>query len=390
MKKHLFILLANTVLPLLLFAQEPFQITHGPYLQALDETSVSILWTTNRTGISWLELAPDDGTHFYRTERPKYYATDQGFKTKDTLHHIRVEGLQPGKTYRYRAFSQEVLSHDWHTVQYGRIAATQVYQKEPLRFKTADPNATSTTFAIIQDIHEKNDIMKQLLSQIDFSNNDLVIFNGDMAGFFLSQQQMFKSFMDTAIEIFASQYPMYYSRGNHETRGPFADKFRDYFPSKSGELYYLLRRGPVCFVILDSGEDKPDSDIEYSGLANFDAYRTKQAEWLKDALKQPEYVNAPYKVVICHIPPFESWHGAADIAMKFVPLLNEAKAQVMLSGHLHRNIKVHSNPESHLFPVLAVSNTTILKAKADDKELLLEIFDLEGNKLDSMSFSPQQ
>lgn len=385
MTKHLLTLLFSFVLPLLLFAQEKFQITHGPYLQALDETGVSIVWTTNKTAISWVELAPEDGSHFYRTERPKYFATDQGFKVKDTLHHVRLEGLQPGTTYRYRAFSQEVKSHQWVTVEYGRIAATQVYRQEPLRFTTADPNAKTTTFAMINDIHAKNDMMKKLLSQVDFVKNDLVIFNGDMDNQFMSEKQTFESFMDTAIELFASQYPMYYARGNHETRGPFADKFKHYFPSKTGKLYYLLRRGPVCFVVLDSGEDKPDSDIEYSGIVNFDEYRTKQAEWLKEALKRPEYVHAPYKVVICHIPPFESWHGANEVIQKFVPILNEGGAQIMLSGHLHRHINAAANDKTHKFPVLVNPNTGILKAKADDKQLLIEIFDLEGKKIDEMS-----
>ncbi|HMR19722.1 MAG TPA: metallophosphoesterase family protein [Sphingobacterium sp.] len=382
-------LLFATVLPVLLFAQERFQITHGPYLQALDETSVSIIWTTNRIGISWVELAPEDGSHFYRTERPKYFATDQGFKIKDTLHHVRIDGLQPGTTYRYRVFSQEVLSHQWVTVEYGRVAATQVYRNAPLSFTTANPNAKTTTFAMINDIHDKNDVMKKLLAQVDFKNNDLILFNGDMASHFLSEQKMFEGFMDTAVELFASQYPMYYARGNHETRGPFAEKFKHYFPSKSGELYYLLRRGPVCFVVLDSGEDKPDSDIEYSGLADFDVYRTQQAAWLKEALKRPEYVDAPYKVVICHIPPFESWHGAADVTEKFVPLLNEAGAQIMLSGHLHRHVNAPANPNTHAFPVLVNPNTGILKAKADDTQLLIEIFDTEGKKIDSINIKPK-
>lgn len=378
----------SIIVPVLLFGQERFRITHGPYLQALDETGVTILWTTNKTAISWVELAPEDDTHFYRTERPKYFAVDQGFKTKDTLHHVRIDGLQPGTTYRYRVYSQEVLSHEWHTVEYGRIAATQVYRNEPLRFTTTDPNANTTTFAVIQDIHEKNDVMRKLLGQVDFDKNDLVFFNGDMAGFLLSQKQMFESFMDTAVELFASQHPLHYARGNHETRGPFADKFKYYFPSKSGELYYLLRRGPICFVVLDSGEDKPDSDIEYSGLADFDAYRTKQADWLKEALKRPEYLHAPYKVVICHIPPFESWHGAGEVIEKFVPLLNEAGAQIMLSGHLHRNINTPANSNTHKFPVLVVSNTAILKGSADDKQLKLEVYDMEGKKIDSMTLLP--
>lgn len=120
-------LLFSTVFPVLLFAQERFQITHGLYLQALDETGVSIVWTTNKTAISWVELAPEDGSHFYPKERPKYFASAHGFKTNGTEHHVRLEGPQPGTNYRYRTFSQEVKSNEWVNVEYGRVAATQVF-----------------------------------------------------------------------------------------------------------------------------------------------------------------------------------------------------------------------------------------------------------------------
>src|SRR3546814_1023557 len=117
----------------------------------------------------------------------------------------------------------------------------------------------------------------------------------------LNETQLFAHYMDTATALFASETPMYYARGNHETRGTFANSFPNYFPTTSGQLYYLFRRGPVCFVVLVCGEDKPDSDIEYSGIVNMDAYRTQQAEWLKAALQQTEYRDAHYKVLIRHM-----------------------------------------------------------------------------------------
>ena len=33
-------------------------------------------------------------------------------------------------------------------------------------------------------------------------------------------------------------------------------------------LYYAFRQGPVYCIVLDTGEDKPDSDIEYAGIPN--------------------------------------------------------------------------------------------------------------------------
>lgn len=377
-----------SVLPLFLFAQGNFQITHQPYLQALDETSVSILWTTNRVGVSWVELAPDDGSHFYQKERPKYFAARHGIKAKDTLHQVRISGLQPGTTYRYRVFSQEVKNHEWVAVEYGRVASTQVYRTEPLRFTTVDPNATAATFAVVNDIHGNNALLQSLLGQVDFADNDLVFFNGDMASHLLDESQMFEAFMDTATLLFASEHPMYYARGNHETRGTLADRFGDYFPSPSGDPYYMMRRGPVCFVVLDGGEDKPDSDIEYSGLAVFDEYRSQQMAWLEKALASPEYMEAAYKVVICHMPPFGGWHGAVEIAEKFVPLLNQAGVDIMLSGHLHRHVNRPADPATHAFPVLVNANTSIVKASADSQRLQIDVVGQDGKIIDSITIYP--
>jgi len=372
------------------FAQAQFTITHGPYLQALHETGATIVWTTSKDAIGWVELAPDDSSHFYLKERPKHFASSHGFKDVSRLHKVVLQGLQPGVKYRYRVYSQEVTSHVGTDVKYGEIAATQVYRKAPLTFTTSRPDQQEVSFAVINDIHGRNEVMKSLLGQLDWKQTDLVFFNGDMANDLRSEEQLFAHYMDTATALFASEVPMYYARGNHETRGNFASTFPDYFPTTSGHLYYLFRRGPICFVVLDCGEDKPDSDIEYSGIVNMDAYRTQQAEWLKAALERPEYKEAPYKVVICHMPPFGGWHGEEEIATKFVPLLNAAGAQVMLSGHLHRHIKREAQPGAHSFPVLVNSNNNMLKATADGQQLRIEVLDPSGKTVDSITLRPSR
>ena len=79
-------------------------------------------------------------------------------------------------------------------------------------------------------------------------------------------------------------------------------------------------------------EDKPDSDIEYSAIADFDEYRTQQAEWLKEALKSDDYVTAPYKVVIGHIPPFGGWHGEKEVAENKVAIRRQGKGDAGVKG----------------------------------------------------------
>jgi len=372
------------------FAQSTIKITHGPYLQALHDTGVTIVWTTDAEATGWVELAPDDSTHFYLKERPRFFAGSHGFKNIGKLHKVTLKGLTPGTTYRYRIFSQEVLSHIGAKIQYGDVAATQVYRVEPLRFTTSRPDQKEVVFGVVNDIHGRNEVMEKLLAQLDLKKTDLVFFNGDMANDLRTEDQMFTDFMDTGTKIFAREIPMYYARGNHETRGQYASPFPEYFPSLTGNLYYMFRRGPICFVVLDCGEDKPDSDIEYSGIVNMDQYRSEQVEWLKEALKRPEYINAPYKVVIAHIPPFGGWHGEEEIATKFVPLLNEAGAQVMLSGHLHRHVKAPATAEGHKFPVLVNSNNAMLRAKANDQKLLVEVVDQQGKVIDSLELRPQK
>lgn len=364
------------------FAQEKLVITHGPYLQHLGENGVTIIWTTNRNAVSWVELAPDDNTHFYLKERPKYYSAEYGFKDVSTLHIIRLSNLTPGTTYRYRVYSQEVLSHQGTKVQYGTVAATKVYGSNPLKFTTTDPaKEKEISFLMVNDIHGKNDLLENLLIKGDHMTADFVFFNGDMVSDMQSEEQLFGGFMDKAVELFAKEKPMYYARGNHETRGNFASTFPKYFSSPSGKLYYLLRRGPVCFVVLDCGEDKPDSDIEYSGIVAFDQYRDAEQSWLRGAIKSPEFTEAPFKVVVVHMPPFGGWHGEDEVLTKFVPILNEARVDLMLCGHLHKH--VNQQPGNGInFQVLVNSNTAVVRAEATTTTLDLKVIGEKGELID--------
>lgn len=386
MNKITLLFLFSLLLNLPAFAQEDIRITHAPYLQNLGESEVTIVWTANKPSIGWVELAPDDGSHFYRTERPKFYNAKNGIKLTSTVHSVHLTGLQPGTRYRYRVYSQEVVSHVGWRVTYGNVAATSVYGKQPLAFKTSDHNRQSVNFAMINDIHGKSDVLEKLVSHCDLKTTDMFLFNGDMVSIFNSEKEIFDGFMDKATELFASELPMYYTRGNHETRGSFATAFQDYFSPKQEHIYYMFRQGPVCFVILDSGEDKPDSDLEYAGITVYDQYRTEQAEWLAKVLESKEYKEAPFKVVVCHIPPFGGWHGDQEVAEKFIPLLNKADVDIMLCGHLHRYVR--NEPKDGVrFPVIVNSNNTILKAEAQPGKLSIKILDLEGKEVDKLTLS---
>ncbi|MFT3903785.1 MAG: FN3 domain-containing metallophosphoesterase family protein [Niabella sp.] len=363
-------------------AQDNIKISHGPYLQAMTDTSVTIVWTTNKPAVGWVELAPDDASHFYQKERPKFFDASNGLKNISSVHKVMLKSLQPNTRYRYRVYSQEVLKHEFVYVNYGNVAATDVYSKKPLSFITAG-RPGPFEFAMVNDIHERNNVLIKLLSQVDFKTTDFIVFNGDMINNSSSEAQLFSGFMDTATLLFAKETPMYYARGNHETRAPFASKFPDYFPTTSGHLYYMFTRGEACFIVLDGGEDKPDTDIEYSGITDMDNYRTEQSKWLREAVQTNTFKKAKFKIAICHIPPGGSWHGGRDIFEKWVPILNDAGIQVMLSGHEHRHRIQQPNADVK-FPVIVNSNNDILKAKISDREARFSMFNLDGKKVDEL------
>lgn len=102
------------------------EITFGPYLQQVGPDEAVVVWGTDARAVSWVETAPDDDLHFYAEERPKYFQTHLGRKVVGTLHRVRVDGLKPGTTYRYRVFSQEVTEENSYQVSYGRVASTRV------------------------------------------------------------------------------------------------------------------------------------------------------------------------------------------------------------------------------------------------------------------------
>lgn len=368
-------------------ADEGIAITHGPYLQNVRETEATIVWVANKESIGWVELAPDDGTNYYAVDRKKYFDTTNGVKNTSKLHTVKVTGLQPGTNYRYRVYATEVLEHKSWMVTYGRTDAIDVFYSNPPMFRTNDTSKPETSFAVVNDIHARQGDITALMNAADYKNKDMVIFNGDMLSNLRSEEQIFTGFMDEAIKLFAKEKPLYYARGNHETRGEFATQCQRYFSPREPHLYYMFSQGPVCFIVLDTGEDKPDDDIEYSGITDYDNYRTEQAAWLAEAVKSDEYRRAKFHVVVAHMPPRpkkDMWHGQYEVLQKFVPILNEAGLDVMLCGHLHRHFVCKPDDEVR-FPVVVNSLDNVISGWTKGNELHLDMYDTKGGVVEKFS-----
>ena len=348
---------------LLLFcvSAKGIKVTHGPWICDMDSTGVTIVWVTDVPGISYVEMATDSTDHFYSKTRKRYYAAEAGRRIlTDSVHCVRIRGLKPDSKYRYRVVTQALkdwCNDDWVTL--GGLAWSDVWKKKPYEFKTYPAKPREITFLVLNDIHERPQFMKELCKNVDLKKLDFVLLNGDMSNRIRSQKHIMDAYLDTCVSMFATDIPLFFNRGNHELRGEFADYLNRYFPTNNGKYYRLQHVAGVDFLFIDSGEDKPDADLEYCGIVECDQYREEQERWLRSLQEEKKIGKYPI-VVFSHMPPtLKNWHGPLHMQETLTPELNKMNVSVMLSGHLHRFDYQEPN-EVINFPNLVNSNNTYL------------------------------
>lgn len=377
MKKLLFVL-AGVAFAWTAVAQE-LRITHGPYLCDMTHDGVTVVWTTSKPALSWVEASPADSLNTPALRQARYYQTVAGRKLAcRTLHAVRVRGLQPGTDYRYRIFSQEVQSWpDVNNVTYGKTLDADASRRRAYEFRTFPQAGSGCSFIVLNDIHGKADYMTRLCKSVDFSKLGFVAFNGDMSSSVESGEQLFKAYLDASVSLFATGIPILFTRGNHETRGVFADSLGDYFPGQDGRFYGIYRYGDVCILLLDCGEDKTDDHAEYNGLADYDAYRIEECEWLKKAVRSDEFLSASARIVLLHIPPMaEAWHGSVHLNELFVPVLNEAGIDLMLCGHDHAYSFRPAGEQGTRFPIVVNDNKSYVRCDVADSLIRVQVVGL--------------
>lgn len=385
----LFIITMLSVQPVIIRAGEgdpvSARIECGPWLQAVGETEFTVVWTTNVKAISWVEIAPDDGSHFYSTERRRCYESVYGRRPVTDLHTVRISGLQKGTTYRYRVYQQALLVDEGNKrMIFGEGYANDVNNQPGYKVTTLDESNPECRFAMVNDIHGNDSLFRALTRKLVPSGNDFVVFNGDMLTQIESTRQIADGYMRSAGKLFSAYLPLFTARGNHENRGSASYEYMNFFPTSTGKPYYTFRQGPAFFIVLDCGEDKPDSDIRYYGLSLTDRLREEQALWLNEVVDLEAFKSAPVKIVILHMPPAgdrNEWHGRKEISRLFMPVLNNAGIDLMLCGHLHKNVYTEKGKENNNFPILVNSNKTRVDAVAERNGISLSVTEASGKIL---------
>lgn len=375
MKKS-FILLLLTLSLLAPVQAQSYRFTHGPYLQELTGNSVTVVFTTNGKGISWVETLTPQG------DTLRSYTIVNGIKVSyNTFHTITIKDLQPGTTYRYRICSREITRFHPYEIRFGEDRTSRWYT-----FSTLDPKATSGSFIALSDMHEHADKLGRLLVKAGVKDANLVFYVGDMMNYNDNPEKPFECFIDKSVELFAGSKPFLFVRGNHETRGNRADEFFRFVPKSDGQYYGSCLYGDIMFVMLDCGEDKPDNFPVYGGLNNFDEYRTQQAAWLAALIKSKEYKRAKWHIVMSHFPPLAlndstpEDHGLKEMEQKFLPILKKGKIDLMVCGHMHQFLFTTPHDNAQLtFPVVQNGTDTAVRIDIKDKSLHMTAYDAQGN-----------
>lgn len=387
MKKTFFVLLASllaTAMPAAVSAADIPRVSTecGPWVVGVTESEMTVVWISTERSMGWVEIAPDDGASFYAEERPRYYEDFLGRHLVSRVHHVRITGLKAGTAYRYRIY-QQGIDDSGHIPVLGTVTASDVYSRAPYRIRTLDASKAECRFLVVNDIHARDSILHAHVKDVKGADHDFVVFNGDMSSLMGSITDLEEAYLKRAVKEFATDMPLFFVRGNHETRGPGAMEFLNLYPTPTNQPYYMFRHGPAAFVVLDSGEDKPDSDIEYGGTAAYDAYREHEAEWLRATVAGEEFRSAPVKIALLHVPPEKGmgWHGSNELKRLLIPILNEAGVDVMLSGHLHTYGFRKAGECGTDFPVLVNSNNDRLEVRVTKSRIEIDVIDATGRTI---------
>ena len=143
-------------------------ITNGPYLLAPTETSVTVVWLTDTPSHS--KVVFGTGGQLTRVAEPQ----EHGLVPVGTRHAVHITGLEPGRTYQYRAVSTQVVKMLGHHSEKGLAVESPVHS-----FTTFDRKKAAYSFSAITDSHGDLARIGGLMDRVDWKSTDFLVHLGD-------------------------------------------------------------------------------------------------------------------------------------------------------------------------------------------------------------------
>jgi predicted phosphodiesterase len=360
-------------------------VTTPAVVMAPREDGAEVVWAVSELAKGWVEWKGADGSEG-RAAADAFGFVPQG----EEILRVRLEGLKPGVSYEVRAVTEAAA---------GGRRDEGAWKK----FRTLDPAAAAARFAVWNDTHENAETLAKLhevTPAVDF-----LIWNGDTCNDWHRRESLAPILLNPGGQDISDGRPMLMVWGNHDVRGKWAYRAQEMIATPRGRPFYAFRSGPVAVLCLHTGEDKPDDHPSFGGRVAFEDLRREQAAWLDAVTARPEFRDAPYRVVFCHIPlrwttevadaGYEK--GGYDIYSRASrELWHEAlvrwKAQVVISGHTHQAAHL---PASEDFPYAQLTGggpqperATVIEGAADAGSLRLSMRNLGGETLHEIMLKP--
>ena len=304
------------------------------------------------------------GLCFLRVGDTLYYEENSGvLPSERNVAKIRVpqDALNTAKEYEVIFRGTEERKRYW-SVFYPPVS--QKFAFQPLE-KTDD-----IRIYYLSDVHGCFDQAKAAAAYWG-EQTDLFLFNGDMAE--PMAEQNYLRVLHFMGEVTGGKIPAVNARGNHDTRGRLAECYTDHFPADGKKTYYTFEIGTLCGVVLDFGEDKLDTSLEYDnsqnapeewlGINRFHAYRAGELEFLKSL--QPK--KGKRLLILAHIcpslvtqKPGLEFDIDRPIYTAIAAELDRLSPTLMLCGHYHTPFYLSPedarNRNPHAYPIVMGAN----------------------------------
>lgn len=271
---------------------------------------------------------------FVKVGNKYYYDESNGILcSKSKIHKVKVPAYELDNAKEYTVCIRPII------IRKAYFSKTKPVLQKTFRFYPIPENNIRAYH--IADAH--NNVEKPIKAAQTFGNIDFLILNGDVIED-SSKPSNFMNIYKICSELTKGEKPTVFSRGNHDLRGIYAEKFADYTPTHLGNTYYTFRLGNIWGILLDCGEDKVDDHPEYGFTVACHVFRERQTEFIKSIIENSknefEADGVKHKIVISHNafvhrynPPFDI---EQDIFSEWSKLLKEnVKPEIMICGHAH-------------------------------------------------------
>jgi len=333
-------------------------ITEGPYLSALSDTSVSVMWMTDTPSHAKVRLK--DGETVREIE-PQV----DGLVPVGQRHVVTLTGLAPGKRYSYEAIATRVVKLKPYWPDKGLSTSSPA-----AAFTTFSPQQETISFSVITDTHEDTARIVRLMKMVDWANTDAMLHLGDAFHWLESEEQLWAKWLRPTVAALGPGKPLLFARGNHELRGPFARELAGYVPTPEGKYYYSRAMGPVHLLVLDTAEDKPDDTNVYARLNRTVPYRESELAWLREQVGGDQhFASAPFRVVAMHQG---DWGWLPDNGAAWTALANQAGIDLVIAGHDHA-FSYQPPDKAHAYHRLVLGQDQLARVDATARTLTVKV-----------------